>query len=249
MATTAGQTLHALATENPHVDVVRYEHKNQKFTLKHVDYFADALAVGFLDTGLKPGDAVLSWLPQHFSEQHILQFACSKAGLVLYHLDPSTSSTDEALSAALTLTSANVLITQEAGNNMNYIDVVEKVIPEIRIFDVGDGLPFFTPRYPHLRFPIHTGFEYAVSAGMIPLKDMLCPTGQSEKLAMENGGGVALSGKTPLMGELVLDGNGVPVKLGKVLSNDEVLKGNLWPEVSSILKKDYFEVEGVGVVF
>ena len=132
---------------------------------------------------------------------------------------------------------------------MNYIDIVEKVIPEIRIFDVGDGLPFFTPRFPHLRFPIHTGFEYEVSGGMIPLKDMLCPTGQSEKLVMENGDGVALSGKTPLMGELVLDGNGVPVKLGKVLSNDEVVKGNVWPELSSILKKDYFEVEGVGVVF
>ena len=38
-------------------------------------------------------------------------------------------------------------------------------------------------------------------------------------------------------------------KTGKALSNDEVVKSGKWPEFSSILKKEYREVEGVGVVF
>lgn len=51
------------------MEIVRYEHKNVKWTLKHVNYYADALACGFLDAGLQPGDVVLSWLPGHFAEQ------------------------------------------------------------------------------------------------------------------------------------------------------------------------------------
>jgi non-ribosomal peptide synthetase component E (peptide arylation enzyme) len=69
MSTTAGASLAELAAESPHVDVVRYEHKNLKLTLKGVDYNADALAAGLLDCGLVPGDVVLSWLPSHFAEQ------------------------------------------------------------------------------------------------------------------------------------------------------------------------------------
>jgi non-ribosomal peptide synthetase component E (peptide arylation enzyme) len=65
----AGDLLQQLATENPHVEVIRYHHKNVKWTLKHVNYFAEALAIGLLDNGLRAGDVVLSWLPNHFSEQ------------------------------------------------------------------------------------------------------------------------------------------------------------------------------------
>lgn len=64
----AGSVLRLLTQENPHVDVVRYEHKNRKWSLSHVDYYSDALAIGFIENGLQPGDALLSYLPLHFSE-------------------------------------------------------------------------------------------------------------------------------------------------------------------------------------
>ena len=67
--TSAGAALASLAAANPHVDVVRYEHKNVKWTLGHVDRSSEALAVGFIENGLRPGDVVLSWLPQHFGEE------------------------------------------------------------------------------------------------------------------------------------------------------------------------------------
>lgn len=70
MATiSAGDALARLATDHPHMEIIRYEHKNVKWTLKHVNYYSDALACGFLDAGLQPGDVVLSWLPEHFAEQ------------------------------------------------------------------------------------------------------------------------------------------------------------------------------------
>ncbi len=182
--------------------------------------------------------------------QHILQFACSKAGLVLYNLDPYLAVLDseaakEALAKALELTKANALITQEAGNDVNYARLVEQVIPETRIFDFSDGMPFITPRFPHLRLPIHTGFEYGEKLGMIPMYDMITPTNDVEYAL----NGAKLDGKTPLKGSLVVSDKGIPTKIGKVMSNDEVVKSGEWPMLSSILKKEYQEVEGVGVVF
>lgn len=70
MATiSAGDALARLASDHPHQEIIRYEHKNVKWTLKHVNYYSDALACGLVDAGLQPGDVVLSWLPLHFAEQ------------------------------------------------------------------------------------------------------------------------------------------------------------------------------------
>ena len=64
-----GMMVTHMAEQNPHVNVVRYEHKNRTWTAGQVEYWSEAMAVGFLETGLQPGDVVLSWLPAHFSEQ------------------------------------------------------------------------------------------------------------------------------------------------------------------------------------
>ena len=352
----AGAALATLAEASPHVDVVRYSHKNVKWTLSKVDAYSEALAVGFVENGLRPGDAVLSWLPAHYGEevrawhrvglglglgvggfglvrpsagllggelyfshpagpafacknpggkrenpkmeatqpggpiapaprmqpshchcarrphltppslpycspsssyphphpcpQHVLQFACSKAGLVLYNLDASQAISDPegakaALARALELTEASVLVSQEAGNDVSYARLVEAVVPEVRTFNFGDGMPFFSPRFPHLRLPVHTGFEVGSRPGMEPLKHLLCPADTlADQLGALPGGAGAVDGGTPLMGELTLGADGLP-SMGKVLSNEEVFKAkDVWPEFTSILKKEYIEVEG-----
>lgn len=121
------------------------------------------------------------------------------------------------------------------------------MIPELRIFNQDDGMPFIAPQFPHLRLPIHTGFDYSDKAGMIPFSDMLCPT--NDLAASLKRTGKTVGDKTALMGELEVGSDGVPTKKGKVLNNDEVLKSGAWPEFSAVLKKEYTEVEGTGVVF
>lgn len=79
------------------------------------------------------------------------------------------------------------------------------------------------------------------------MSDMLCPVDDSQSLV--DATGKEVSGTTPLLGELQLGQDGVPTKKGKVMTNDEVVKSGVWPEFSSILKKEYREVEGVGVIF
>lgn len=188
-------------------------------------------------------------------QQHILQFACSKAGFVLYNLDPNPQlaksnpeAAKTALAKALELTEANVLITQEAGDDVNYVDLTKGVVPEIRIFDFGEGMPFFTPRYPHLRFPVHTGYSIVDREGMYAFKHFLVPSNDLDT-RLRDTGCKALDGKTPLLGELVLDKEGIPVKTGTLLTNEEVFKKKVWPEFSSILSREYKEIPGLGVVF
>lgn len=187
--------------------------------------------------------------------QHILQFACSKAGFLLYHLDPNPElaksnpeQSKAALAKALELTNANVLFTQEAGDDVNYITLTEGVIPETRIFDFANGMPFFTPRYPHLRFPVHTGYSITDKEGMYAFKHFLVPSNNLDSLLRDTGC-KELDGKTPLLGELVLGEDGIPTKTGKVLTNEEVFKSKAWPEFTSILNREYKEIGGVGVVF
>lgn len=141
------------------------------------------------------------------------------------------------------ITNANILVTQEAGSDVNYVRLCKEVIPEIRVWDFGKGLPFLSPRFPHLRYPVHTGFDHEDKHGMIPYRHMLIPSGELKDLLE----GHTITGATPLYGELKMGSDG-PTK-GKILSNDEVMKANIWPIYSAILKKEYHEIGGIGNVW
>jgi hypothetical protein len=65
---TGGQMVKEMAITTPHKDVIRYEWKNQTFSLEHINFYSEALAVGITENGLTTGDVVLSWLPEHWSE-------------------------------------------------------------------------------------------------------------------------------------------------------------------------------------
>lgn len=180
----------------------------------------------------------------------VLQFACAKSGLILYTLDPilAVSNLDaaaQALKAALTVTNANILVSQEAGNDVNYISLVQGVIPELRIFDYASGLPFVTPRFPHLRMCYHTGFDTDSKEGWLPLKQMVVPSDNLHLYVPPN----AITIDTPLAGQFQLDKDGIPTGLGPTLTNGQVLQGKVWPDMSSILQKQFRTIEGVGVIF
>jgi hypothetical protein len=169
----------------------------------------------------------------------VLQFACSKSGLILYNLPPSPNS--EALAKALEITKANVLISQETGQDTNYISVVEQAVPELRVFDTSVGMPFVTPRFPHLRLCAHTGFDQDDKQGWFSLRHLLVPTG--EKVGQDT------VDSTPLAGQMHLDDKGIPTKIGVTLTNAQVVAQGAWPTFSKILKKEFHTVEGVGVIF
>lgn len=180
----------------------------------------------------------------------VLQFACSKAGLILYTLDPALAITDpeaskQALKAALELSKANVFVSQEAGSDVNYVVLAQDVIPEVGIFDYSRGMPFVTPRFPHLRFCIQTGFDQDDKYGWLRLAHMVVPSNNLDQFVPPG----SVTAQTPLAGHFVLDAKGIPTGLGKTLTNEEVVKGAVWPTFTKILKKEFHQVEGIGVVF
>eukprot|EP00527_Entomoneis_sp_CCMP2396_P002078 CAMPEP_0198143020 /NCGR_PEP_ID=MMETSP1443-20131203/5651_1 /TAXON_ID=186043 /ORGANISM="Entomoneis sp., Strain CCMP2396" /LENGTH=278 /DNA_ID=CAMNT_0043806157 /DNA_START=185 /DNA_END=1021 /DNA_ORIENTATION=+ len=247
-----GDIVKHLTLQNPHVNVVRYEHKNLLFTLHHVQFNSEAMAIGFLEAGLIPGDVVLSWLPEHFAENMILQFACSKAGLVLYQLDPEMAVNDPesskvALRKALALTKANVFVSQEAGSDVNYINLTHEVIPELDAQDMMEGMPFLTPRFPHLRYCLQTGFEDEDAEGWYRYAYFIVPGDNYENLLLASN--VTLGPDTPLFGQLELNAHGIPEAVGKPLTNAQVIEQKAWPTYCNILEKNFHNVEGVGVIF
>jgi hypothetical protein len=180
----------------------------------------------------------------------MIQFACSKAGFVLYWLDPALAVTDpqkakQALKAALTLTNANVLISQEAGSDVNYIRIVQSVVPELQFFDFTMGMPFVTPHFPHLRFCIHTGMDQDEKYGWLPLHHMVVPSNNLDShIDMK-----LIHYKTPLAGQFVLDKVGIPTGLGPTLTNEQVYESKFWPTYCNVLDRKFHLVEGVGVIF
>jgi len=98
-----------------------------------------------------------------------------------------------------------------------------------------------------LRFPVHTGFDIVDKEGMMAFKNFLVPSDNLDSLLL-NSGSHEIDGKTPLLGELVVDKDGIPVKTGTSLTNEEVFKTKAWPNFNSVLNREYKEIAGVGVV-
>jgi hypothetical protein len=114
-------------------------------------------------------------------------------------LDPATAIKDPApakkqLAAALTVTNCNVLVSQEAGDDVNYVRLADRVIPELEIFDFANGMPFVTRRFPDLRFCIHTGFDQEDKYGWLPLRHMIIPSNNLDNHIDMS----AVTGSTPL---------------------------------------------------
>mmetsp|Transcript_21961 Transcript_21961/g.50047 ORF Transcript_21961/g.50047 Transcript_21961/m.50047 type:complete len:243 (-) Transcript_21961:620-1348(-) len=132
-----GQQLSELASSLPYKDVLHYEPRPQKvepikFTLGELNHFSNALASGLLEIGFVPGDKIVSWLPTNIAETPVLQFACSKAGLILYQVDSDLTDAS-AICDALDKTQAVCLFFPEFGEEVNYVNLVKEAVPEIDV--------------------------------------------------------------------------------------------------------------------
>ena len=191
----------------------------------------------------------------------VLQFACSKAGLVLYQLDASTAKSNPvgyntALKEGLILSKANIFVTPETHEDQNYIELAQNVIPELTIFDTDEGQPFISPRYPHLRMCIHTGFDYDDRKAFYRIHHLLLPAGTVQEWLLKaelepttTKPMTPIAPSTPLMGQFELNEMGVPVSVGPSLTNEQVIEQKAWDTYCKILDKEFHDIKGVGVVF
>ena len=61
---------------------------NQRITFEHLENDTNRVAAGLIASGLKKGDRLGIWSPNHY-EWILTQFAAAKAGLILVNINPS----------------------------------------------------------------------------------------------------------------------------------------------------------------
>ena len=73
-----GQLLSKHAEETPFKNAIRFDHKNHKFDFREMEKWSTYLACGLTEQRFQVGDVILSWLPQHFSEQVSYPLYCTR---------------------------------------------------------------------------------------------------------------------------------------------------------------------------
>jgi len=117
---------------------------------KDLDRRAEALAAGFLDLGLLPGDRLGIWSLNRF-EWAITQFAAAKAGIILVTVNPAYRLAE--LEYALKLSGCAAIILSPPYKTSDYPGMIRDVVPEL-----GPG-EWRSAKLPQLRHVILMGEE------------------------------------------------------------------------------------------
>ncbi len=125
---TVGELLDEIAFKYPDNEAIVDIHKGIRLTYKELLNKIEQLARGFLRIGLKKGDHVALWSPNRW-EWIVTQFALAKIGAVLVSVDTNYRLTE--LEYLLRQSDANTLIFTEGLKGKEYIEIIQKICPEI----------------------------------------------------------------------------------------------------------------------
>tara|TARA_R110002096_G_scaffold395124_3_gene590449 strand:- start:1621 stop:3297 length:1677 start_codon:yes stop_codon:yes gene_type:complete len=128
-------------------------HQNIRWTYREYQEKVNALAAGLVELGLKPGERIGIW-SQNNAEWALVQFATAKAGLILVNINPAYRSSE--LEYALTKSGCSALITSPDFKSSNYLEILEKLAPELA--DCAPG-QLNAKRLPALKTIIRLGDE------------------------------------------------------------------------------------------
>ncbi len=125
---TAGDLLDEIGFKYPDNEAIVDIQKGIRLTYKKFLNEIELLAKGFLRIGLEKGDHVALWSPNRW-EWIVTQFALAKIGAVLVSVDTSYRLAE--LEYLLKQSDAKALILSEGLKGKEYIEVVQKICPEI----------------------------------------------------------------------------------------------------------------------
>ncbi|MCF8473242.1 MAG: AMP-binding protein [Emcibacter sp.] len=144
--------------------VARYQNRdalvvcdqNIRWTYSEFAEKVNNLAAGLISLGLNVGDRVGIWAP-NCAEWVITQYATAKAGLIQVNINPAYRLSE--LEYALNKVECKALITAERFKSSAYIEMIEKLVPEITTCDVGK---LVAKTLPHLTTLIRLGTDKTV---------------------------------------------------------------------------------------
>ena len=172
-----GELLTQLAHDYPQQDALVYPDRSLRYNFRELEDYARQLARGLLDLGIRRGDRVALWAT-NVPEWVVLQFALAKIGAILVTVNTSLRAPE--LDYLLKQSESAALITIAGFRDVNYVETIYEIVPELR--DVQDG-QLQSANFPFLRRVLYIGAERPT--GMIPYDSLLERAASVSEAALE----------------------------------------------------------------
>lgn len=174
---TIGAYFDAIAATYPDNLAVVVQHQHIRWSYRQYLAQIDALAVGLLRLGIKPGDRVGIWSPNNI-EWCLTQYATAKIGAIMVCINPAYR--PEELQYALTNVGCRAVICADKFKSSNYLAMLYQLAPELSTCPAGK---LQAKAVPELEFVIRMGAEK--SAGMLNFDDLLLTVTADDKATLE----------------------------------------------------------------
>ncbi len=148
---TLGQLLDQTIARCGENDAVVYADRDFRLTWYEFGEEVDRLARGLMALGVKRGEKVALWAT-NVPHWVVLMFATAKIGAILLPLNINYKS--EEIDFALKQSDAENLFVIDGFRDCNYIEVLNKLIPELKTSERGQ---LKTTKYPHLKRVMYLG--------------------------------------------------------------------------------------------
>lgn len=160
-----GELLAVLARDYPENEALIYPDRGLRYDFTQLEWLARKTARGLLSLGIKTGDRVALWAP-NIPEWVVLQFALAKIGAMLVTVNTGLRANEIAF--LLKQSESNTLITVAGFRDVDYVETIYEVIPELRHSEAGK---LRSEKLPFLRNVIYIGDEHP--GGMIRYDSLL----------------------------------------------------------------------------
>ena len=118
--------------------------EGQRFTFAAVSAHADRVAKGLMASGIQPGDMVSLWLT-NCPEWIFAMYALAKIGAIQVPINTRFRTDD--LQYVMGQSDSTTLITHDVSGQVNYLDIVKKVLPLAE----GDGGEISSEQFPKMK--------------------------------------------------------------------------------------------------
>lgn len=162
---TIAELLAATVAAHPDAEAVVFREQGIRWTWRQFSEQVDRLAAGLLERGIARGDRVGIWSPNR-QEWLVTQFATARIGAILVNINPAYRLAE--LEYALNKAGVRMLITAARFKSSNYIEMLQKLAPELADSQPGQ---LRAARLPALQWVVRMGDEN--TAGMVRYADLL----------------------------------------------------------------------------
>ncbi|MCD9124119.1 AMP-binding protein [Cupriavidus sp. UGS-1] len=163
---TIAELLTATVAAHPDGEAVVFREQGIRWTWRQFSEQVDRLATGLLQRGIARGDRVGIWSPNR-QEWLVTQFATARIGAILVNINPAYRLAE--LEYALNKAGVRMLITAARFKTSNYIEMLQKLAPELADCQPGT---LRAARLPALQWVVRMGEED--TAGMVRYAQVLC---------------------------------------------------------------------------